>query len=246
VGHDGPELKGARNVVIAGLDHRETSFSPAAFAAAYQFLTGKAPAMDIVPEAQVELSGVITGLGLNPKDPASGDYPDNLPLADAELAIYETDATTGQRLGAPVYTRKTGPDGRWGPFRPRAGVAHEFEIKAAAYAITHIYRSPFPRSSGIVNLRPERVTAAAEKEAPALAIFTRPRGYFDVRRDTLRFDGQTPPPGLPPAGAGVSSSRLKLGNATDRAITAEFNGEKLAGRVWPAAAGHVTVLELTY
>lgn len=246
VGHDGPELKGAHNVVIAGLDHRETSFSPAAFAATYQFLTGRAPAVDIVPEAQVELGGIVTGLGLNPNDPASGDYVNNLPLAGAELSIYETDAATGQRLGAPVYTRKTGPDGRWGPFRARAGMAHEFEIKAAGYATTHVYRSPFPRSSGIVNLRPERITAAAEKEAPALALFTRPRGYFDARRDTLRFDGRTPPPGVPPAGAGVASSRLRLDSAADRAITAEFNGEQLAGRVWPAAAGHVTVLELTY
>ncbi|QBK06376.1 twin-arginine translocation pathway signal [Hylemonella gracilis] len=246
VGHDGPELKGARNVVIAGLDHRETSFSPAAFAATYQFLTGRAPTVDIVSEARVELSGVVTGLGLNPSDPASGDYVNNLPLAGAELSIYETDATTGQRLGAPVYTRKTGADGRWGPFKARAGMAHEFELKAAGYAITHVYRSPFPRSSGIVTLRPERITAAAEKEAAALAIFTRPRGYFDARRDTLRFDGRTPPPGVPPVGAGVSNSRLRLDSAADRAITAEFNGEPLAGRVWPAAAGHVTVLELTY
>jgi len=246
VGHDGPELKGAHNVVIAGLDHRETSFSPAAFAATYQFLTGRAPAVDIVPEARVELGGVITGLGLNSNDPASGDYVNNLPLAGAELSIYETDTATGQRLGTPVYTRKTGPDGRWGPFKPRADMSHEFELKAAGYATTHVYRSPFPRSSGILNLRPERVTAAADKEAQALVIFTRPRGYFDARRDTLRFDGRTPPPGVPPAGAGVSSSRLRLDSTADRAITAEFNGEQLAGRVWPAAAGHVTVLELTY
>lgn len=245
VSYAGPELKGARNVVIANLDHRETSFSPVAFAAAYQFLTGRAPSADITPEAQVELGGVITGQGLNANDPASGNYFNNLPITGAELTIYETDAATGQRLGAPVYTRKTGADGRWGPFKPRTGTPLEFEIKAAGYATTHVYRSPFPRSSGIVNLRPERL-AAAEKDAPALAIFTRPRGYFDAKRDTLRSDGQTPPPGVPPAGAGVSSSRLKLDNASERAITAEFNGEKLAGRVWPAAAGHVTVLELTY
>ncbi|MFO6420261.1 twin-arginine translocation pathway signal [Hylemonella sp. W303a] len=246
VGYDGPELKGARNVVIAGLDHRETSFAPTAFAAAFQFLTGRAPSVDIVPEARVVLGGTVSGLGLNPNDPASGDFVNNLPLAGAELTIYETDATTGHRLGAPVYSRKTGVDGRWGPFSPRAGVAHEFELKATGYATTHFYRSPFPRSSGIVNLRPERVTAAADKEAQALVIFTRPRGYFDAKRDSVRFDGRTPPPGVPPAGAGVSSSRLRLDSAADRAITAEFNGERLAGRVWPAAAGHVSVLELTY
>lgn len=47
-------------------------------------------------------------------------------------------------------------------------------------------------------------------------------------------------------GAGVSSSKLKLGTAEGRAIAAEFNGEKLVGRVWPAAQQRVTVLELTY
>ena len=81
VGYDGPELMGARNVVIAGLDHRETSFAPTAFAAAFEFLTGRAPKVDIVPETRVALSGVVTGLGLNPTDPASGDYVNNLPLA---------------------------------------------------------------------------------------------------------------------------------------------------------------------
>ena len=44
VNFDGPELRGALNVVIPGIDHRETSFSPAAFAAAFQFITGRAPA----------------------------------------------------------------------------------------------------------------------------------------------------------------------------------------------------------
>jgi triacylglycerol lipase len=49
----GPELKGATNVVIPRIDHRETSYSPAAFEAAYRFITGKAPAAtDIAPEAQ--------------------------------------------------------------------------------------------------------------------------------------------------------------------------------------------------
>ena len=43
VGFDGPELKGAHNVVIPGIDHRETSFGPQAFAAAYGFITGRAP-----------------------------------------------------------------------------------------------------------------------------------------------------------------------------------------------------------
>ncbi len=245
VTYAGPELKGATNIVIPRIDHRETSFSPAAFAAAYRFLTGRAPAADITPEPRIELGGVITGQGVDPLNPATGNFANNLPIPGAELTIHATDAATGQRLGAAAYTRKVGADGRWGPFTAQAGTTYEFEIKAPGYATTHIYRSAFPRSSSIVNLRPERF-AAADQDAQALAIFTRPRGYFDVQRDRLSFDGQTLPPGVPPAGAGVSSSKLKLANAADRAIAAEFNGEKLVGRVWPAAQQRVTVLELTY
>jgi pimeloyl-ACP methyl ester carboxylesterase len=245
VTYAGPELKGATNIVIPRIDHRETSFSPAAFSAAYRFLTGRAPAADITPEPRVELGGVITGQGVDPLNPATGNFANNLPIAGAELTIYTTDAATGQRTGAAAYTRKVGSDGRWGPFRVQAGTAYEFEIKAPGYATTHIYRSAFARSSAIVNLRPERI-AAADQDALALAIFMRPRGYFDAQRDRLSFDGQTPPPGVPPVGAGVSSSKRKLPSAADRAIAAEFNGEKLVGRVWPAAQQRVTVLELTY
>ncbi|QKO23024.1 twin-arginine translocation pathway signal [Rhodoferax sp. BAB1] len=245
VTYAGPELKGASNVVIPRIDHRETSFSPAAFAAAYRFLTGRAPAADITPEPRIELGGTITGQGVDPLNPATGNFANNLPQPSAELTIYATDASTGQRLGAAAYTRKVGADGRWGPFTAQAGMAYEFEIKAPGYATTHIYRSAFARSSAIVNLRPERI-AAADQDAQALAIFTRPRGYFDAQRDRLSFDGQALPPGVPPAGAGVSSSKLKLPSAADRSIAAEFNGEKLGGRVWPATQQRVTVLELTY
>lgn len=58
VGHDSPELKGALNVVLPRLDHRETSFSANAFGTAYRFITGRDPATrDVVPEARVVLSG---------------------------------------------------------------------------------------------------------------------------------------------------------------------------------------------
>ena len=38
----GPELKGARNVVIPGIDPRETSYSAPAFEATYRFITAMA------------------------------------------------------------------------------------------------------------------------------------------------------------------------------------------------------------
>ena len=246
VTYAGPELKGATNVVIPRIDHRETSYSPPAFAAAYRFITGREPAANsILPEPRIELSGTITSLGLDPLNPATGNFSNNLPLPGAEVAVFELEDATGQRKGSSVYARKVDADGRWGPLTAKANMAYEFEIKASGYATTHIYRSAFPRSSALVHLRPERI-AAADQDAKAIVIFNRSRGYFDPQRDRLSFDGLTPPPGVPPVGAGVGSSKLKLASSTDRAIQAEFNGERLIGRLWPAAENHVTVLELTY
>jgi pimeloyl-ACP methyl ester carboxylesterase len=240
----GPELKGATNVVIPRIDHRETSFSPAAFAAMHQFITGRAPAsMEIVPEQRVVLSGKVSGLGLSSVDPASGNFANNLPLPGARLEVFAVDNVTGERRGGAVHGQTIGADGRWGPFNADPQARYEFVLSAPGYATTHIYRSPFPRSSNLVNMRPERIPDA-DKNAPALAIMNRPRGYLDPARDKMAFDGQTPPPGAV-LGAGVSSSRIKPAGLP-RPVIAEFNGERVVGRTWPLAENHVSVLELTY
>ncbi|XAH24919.1 alpha/beta fold hydrolase [Xylophilus sp. GW821-FHT01B05] len=242
---EGPALKGATNAVLARVDHRETSFSPAAFEASYRFITGKAvQTLRVQAEASVLLNGKITGLGLSPTDPASGNYANNLALPGAQLAVYATDAATGARQGDAVHSKTVGADGRWGPFAAQAGVPYEFVISAPGYATTHIYRSPFPRSSTLVHLRAERL-ADADKSAQSSITLTRPRGYFDAARDSMLFDGKALP-GVPPTGAGVSSSKINLAQGGLRPIAAEFNGEKITGQTWPAASNHVVVLELTY
>ena len=245
VSYDGPALKGATNVVIPGIDHRETSYSPAAFAAAYQFITGRAPATSTpVAETPIVLSGKIAGLGVSSTDPKSGNFSNNLPLPGARLEIYATDPATGERRGSAAYATTVGADGLWGPFTAQAGTPYEFVVAAPGYATTHIYRSPFPRSSRIVNLKPERI-ADADRESAAIVTMTRPRGYLDPMRDRMAFDGQSPPPGAVP-GAGVATSKLKMPSAQARPVVAEFNGERVVGRAWPAAQGEVTLLELTY
>lgn len=245
VGFDGPALKGAHNVVLPRVDHRETSFSPAAFDAMHRFITGQAPrTLAIAAQTPVVLNGKVTGLGVSSTDPASGNETNNLPLPGAQLTVYATDPATGERRGAAVHSKTVGADGLWGPFTAQAGVAHEFVVSAPGYATTHIYRSPFPRGSELIHLRAERI-AAADRSAKSIVTFTRPRGYFDAARDTMSFDGKALP-GVPPAGAGVSSSKLLLAQDGVRPIAAEFNGEKLTGRTWPAADNHVAILELTY
>jgi pimeloyl-ACP methyl ester carboxylesterase len=246
IGYDTPALKGATNLVLPRVDHRETSFSPAAFAATWQFLTGSAPGTtSITREASIVLDGRLTGFGLSSTDPASGQFTNNLALTGAALAVYPTDPDSGARRGEAVYRKTVGADGRWGPFAAQAGVPYEFEISAPGYATTHIYRSPFPRSSRIVNLRPDRILPP-DRDAKAIVIFTRPRGYFDAQRDTMRFDGQQQLPGVPPRGSGISTSKIKLADATPRPIAGEFNGERVTGRTWPAEDGHMTLLELTF
>jgi pimeloyl-ACP methyl ester carboxylesterase len=238
---EGPALKGAENVVIAGIDHRETSFSPKAFEQAYRFITGKSPAtLTVMPEGQIVLDGKVSGLGLNN---AQGNYPTNLPLAGATVEVYATNTATGERLGAAVHRKTLGADGLWGPFRADNKASYEFVIAAPGYAVTHIYRSPFARSSNIINLRAERL-ADADKNAMSVVTLTRPRGYFGLPRDKISLDGKSPPAGIPPGVAGVSTAKLKVADAAGRSVVGEFNGERIAGMAWPAAENHVVVLEL--
>lgn len=238
----GPELKGAINEVLPGIDHRETSFHALSFGETYTFVVGKAPDTTAIrAEASVVLDGKLSGMGLNN---AIGNYANNLPLVGATLEVYATDAATGERLGPALHRKTIGSDGHWGPFNADGTARYEFVIGAPGYATTHIYRSPFPRSSNIVSLRAEHLVDA-DKDALSVVTLTRPRGYFGVPRDRITLDGITPPAGIPSGVAGVSSAKVKVTDMAGRAVVAEFNGERIVGRAWPTAESHVVLLELT-
>jgi len=227
VSFEGPALKGADNVVIPGIDHRETSFGPQAFSAMFRFLTGRSP----------------SSLGLN-NEPGKGNYANNIPLAGATVEVFAT-GEQGERSGPAVHRKTIGADGMWGPFNASGRTSYEFVVSAPGFATTHIYRSPFPRSSSIVNLRAERI-ADADRDAKSVVTFTRPRGYFGIPRDQISLDGKSPPGGVPPGVAGVSSAKLKVLDAANRTVAGEFNGERVVGKAWPAADNHVVFLELHY
>jgi hypothetical protein len=240
----GPELKGATNIVIPRVDHRETAFSALAFVSAYQFIRGAPPQTNApVAEERVALSGHVTGLGLSSTDPSSGNFANNLPVPGAKVEVFAIDPVLGERKGEAVYSKETGADGAWGPFTAQRDTRYEFAVSAPGYANVHVYRSPFPRSSDLVTVRMRRI-AEIDKNAPSIVILDRPRGYLDPVRDKMAFDGQSPPPGAV-VGAGVASSTIKP-TGLPRAVVAEFNGERVVGRSWPAAENHVSVLELTY
>lgn len=197
----GPELKGATNVVIPRIDHRETSYSPAAFEATYRFITGKAPQVTtIAAEKQVVLNGKLTGLGVDPADAKTGNFSNNLPLAGAQLEVYATDPATGARAGGALLHKTVGADGIWGPLATQPGVPHEFVVSAPGYATTHIYRSGFPRSSSLVHLRAERM-ADADQGAESVVTLARPRGYLDPARDKMLLEMAPSPPACLPARA---------------------------------------------
>ena len=243
VTYAGPELRGATNVLVANIDHRETSFGPAAFAAAFGFITGRKPARESAqPESRVVLAGKVSGLGLENR-PGTGNFVNNLPLVGAALEVYATDAATGTRLGVPLLRSQIGTDGLWGPLVTNNATPLEFVISANGFATTHIYRSAFARSSDLVHLRAERI-AEADRDAGALVTLTRPRGYFGVPRDQISLDGKSPPAGIPSGVAGVSTARERYADAAVRSVAGEFNGERIVGRTWPVADNHVVLLEL--
>ena len=239
---EGPALKGAENVVIAGIDHRETAYSPKAFEAMFRFITGKPPvSLAVAPEASVVLDGKVSGYFAYA---ATGVVPTNLPLAGATVEVYAIDPRTGERLGAALHSKAVGADGLWGPFKADPQARYEFVLAAPGYATTHLYRSPFPRSSAIVNLRVEKLLEA-DKDAAAIVVMIRPRGYFGLPRDAINLDGKSPP-GVPSGVAGVAASKLKLADGASRAVVGVFNDERLVGRTWPVANNEISYLELMY
>jgi hypothetical protein len=234
VGYDASELRGARNVIIDGLDHRETAFHKLAFAAQYQFITGKAAGtLFITQEPKPTLNGRVTGM-------ADGLYT-NLPVADAEVDVYEVDPKTGERKTLqPVHHKTTGADGQWGPFIGNSDAYYEFVMQMAGQPITHTYRSPFLRSSDVVHLRPEPF-AKADEHAAAVVVMSRPRGYFGVGRDRFSLDGKVPP-GISDGVPAVSTGRLAF-DASPRTVLATFNNESIPTRTWSAQHNHIAVAE---
>ena len=236
---EGPELKGATNLVLGTIDHRETAFHPRAFREIYKFIAGREPSrIAIVPEASVSLSGLVTG--------TPGGVATNRPVAGATVEIFRVDPETGARMGGAVHSAKTGADGRWGPVQVEPTWPLEFVLTSAGAPTTHIYRSPFPRSSEVVHLRAARPLGPADAGAGAVVIMSRPRGYFGLPRDIVLFDGKQPAdvkPGVPTDS--TATLRLSADNI-GRNIVAEFNEERIVARAWPAAENRIAIAELTY
>jgi hypothetical protein len=235
---EGPALKGATNLVLGAVDHRETAFHPRAFREIYKFIAGREPdRIAITPEADVKLSGLVTG--------TPGGVQTNRPVAGASVEVYRVSAETGERAGGPIHASQTAADGRWGPAQVDPAWYLEIVLASADSTTTHFYRSPFPRTSEIVHLRAARPLGSADAGAGAVVLMSRLRGYFGLPRDVVLFDGKEPSdvkPGVPTDS--VSTLRLP---ATDigRPVLALFNQERIVARAWPASENRISIAELT-
>ncbi len=236
VSFDAPALKGATNIVIPTIDHRETGFSPQAFPPMYKFITGRDPRKaDIVREAKPVLNGVVTGV-------TAGSY-NNVPVGGAKVEIYKIDAKTGERQGKALLSKTTGADGVWGPFTAQSNVYYEFVVDVPGQLTTHIYRSPFLRGSNYLYLRPGQF-AKGDETAGSVVMMSRPRGYFGVDRDRMSLDGKAPE-GVTPGVPGVSTAKVTPPATPQRTVVAIFRSEVIPARTWPAADKQISIVEFT-
>lgn len=241
VSYDGPELRGAKNVVLPGLDHREVAFHERAFRELYLAVTGREPAsVAIEPETTPVLDGMVSGY--------ENDAATNLPVAGARVEIYEVDPDSGVRQGPVRHQAVTSADGRWGPFEASATATYEFVLAAEGYPTLHTYRSPFPRSSRYVHLRLAPLSAflgdKAEECSGSAVQMTRPRGYFGRGRDQFTLGGQVPDEiaeGVP-----STSAALRCFDNEPRSVPAVLNDETIVVRTYPLTEEHISIAEFHY
>lgn len=235
----GPELKGATNLVLGALDHRETAFHPRAFREIYKFIAGREPErIAVAPEAAVQLSGLVTA--------TPGGVPTNRPVADARVEVYRVDPDSGKRIGAALFDGRSGPDGRWGPVDTQPPWPLEFVLTQPGEMTTHIYRSPFPRSSDVVHLRATKPAAKPQDGTGAVVMLSRPRGYFGLPRDIVILDGKQPTDVKPGVPTDSVTAAIVPSGEVGRAVIGLFNEERIVARAWPLAENRITVAELTY
>lgn len=239
VTQDGPALRGATNILLPGLDHREIAYHWRAFREQFRFIAGREPATLTVPaEARPVLNGLVTNLVAGAAT--------NRPLAGAVVEVFCTDARTGGRIGEAIHRRETGADGTWGPVTVQSDWTLEIVLTAPGHPTAHYFRSPFPRSTEVLHLRPPAPLTDADRAAASLTRLTRPRGYFSWPRDVVLLDGRE----VAERREGVASlavANLRLpAERIGTPIMGVFNQEGVAGRVLPLGENRIALLEMTW
>jgi hypothetical protein len=184
-GTPGRKMDGATNVTIPNQTHVQTCTSAQSFVEYYKFLTGKAPAHDIVPE---QGSIQVAGRALV--------FPQNkgLPTTSA-LEVWPVDAATGRRSSAsPVAKVALSDSGDFGPIRVETGTRYEFVLTRPNVATLHYYYEPFIRSDYLLRLpysdAIESAIQRSDKHAAGLVIrYKELWGDQPGQSDTLSMNG---------------------------------------------------------
>jgi triacylglycerol lipase len=191
VTYEGPALRGAENVVLPGLDHRELAFTPRAFAEMFRFITGNAPqTLAVTAEKTPMVSGLVTGFadGVATNLPAAGVHLRVIPIGD------------GGKAGPVGYEVTTAADGKWGPMLAKPGQEYEFDLEFGGRHVRY-FKAAIPRSTELMNLRLQPVPReAATLPAGEYVLVERPQGYLSRERDAVTIDGalaKDEPSGLP-------------------------------------------------
>ena len=237
VDNTGPELRGALNIVLPGLDHREVAFHKRAFNEIFRVITGRAPAkLDIISENQPVINGIISGS-------ANGSYT-NLPLAGATVEVYAVDPNTGERQADALLTKTTGVDGVWGPLNADPTAYYEFVVNAEDYPTTRFYLTPFPRSCKYFHFRLSPLPDG-HKEAGADVTLYRPRGYLGHGRDIFLIDGKVPE-GVNPGVPGTESATVTYPVGTSSAVKVVLNEEAVTVKVNTTDKNHKIIALFHY
>jgi hypothetical protein len=184
-GTPGRKMDGATNVTIPNQTHVQAATSAESFVEYYRFLTGKAPAHDIVPEnGQVNVAG------------RALIFPQNTGLpAGATLEIWPVAAATGQRTGSSPVARIALPgSGDFGPVRVETGRRYEFVILRPGVSTLHYYYEPFVHSDHLIRLLYSDAVEAAiqrsERHVSGLVLrYKELWGNQGSQNDILSFNG---------------------------------------------------------
>ncbi|MDB5413227.1 MAG: hydrolase [Rubritepida sp.] len=238
---DGPSLRGANNILLTGLDHRETAYHWRSFREQFKHVAGREPhTLTVQPEERPALGGLVTGL-------ANGAAT-NRPVAGATVELFLIDWHGQRESEEPLYRTTTGVDGAWGSVTlpPWRFAPVEIVLTVPGQLTAHYFRSNFPRSTQVLHLRPPAPLTEAERGAAAVMRMTRPRGYFSWPRDVVLLN-DTEIAEKRDGVASVATASLRLpAERVGSAIYGVFNEEKLIGRVVPLAEDRIGVMELTW
>jgi len=182
------------NYYFGTKSHTETATSAEAFALAYQFFTGQAPATtDVVPEppGQVQVSG------------RAVIFPQNVGYGGATVEAWLVEPGTGHRIGMkPLVTFDVDLSGNFGPLKLNGLKHYELAVirpaaNGAPETVHHFYFEPFSRSDHFVRLNTSQPNTGLEVFLPrdpryTNLVISRQRDYWGDQgadSDELRING---------------------------------------------------------